>query len=274
MEIQVTEFSCRREGLTVRGKEYRPQGTQLRPSILCHGFNGTGADQAVYAQALAQLGYAAYCFDFCGGSAQSKSDGRFQDMTVFTEAADLGAVADYARSLPYVDEKKGLTLLGCSQGGFVCALYAAQHPQQVGHLVLFFPALCIPEDARRGQMLFYSFDPAQVPEVIAPSFPEDFPQEMRSLIKPLGGDYVTSVRDLDAFSTISAYPGPVLIVHGDGDTVVDVSYSRRALDAYNAAAPQRCQLAVLPGAGHGFTQSEDVLAMEQVQRFLVSTKQA
>ena len=57
--------------------------------------------------------------------------------------------------------------MGCSQGGFVSALFAAAHPNVVvSRLILFYPALCIPEDARRGKMLMYAFDPSNIPEQI------------------------------------------------------------------------------------------------------------
>ena len=77
-----------------------------------------------YVIELAKLGYAAYCFDFCGGSVMgSKSDGKTTDMSVLTEVADLEAVIAHIRSLPYTGNKP---LMGCSQGGFVSAITAAK----------------------------------------------------------------------------------------------------------------------------------------------------
>ena len=37
--------------------------------------------------------------------------------------------------------------MGCSQGGFVSALVAAKNNFPIEKLVLFYPALCIPDDA-------------------------------------------------------------------------------------------------------------------------------
>ena len=31
-------FECRRAALTIRGTEYRPEGTNLPIAIVCHGF--------------------------------------------------------------------------------------------------------------------------------------------------------------------------------------------------------------------------------------------
>lgn len=267
MKIMKQDFSCTRDGLTIRGTEYRPAGDRLPPVIISHGFTGTGGDIACYAQQLAQWGFAAYVFDFCGGSPRSASGGRFQDMTVLTEVLDLEAVAAYVRGLAYIDAES-LVLMGCSQGGFVSALLAARHPELVSRLVLFYPALCIPEDARAGKMLMYSFDPENVPALIQPEVPEGMPPEIARSMEPIGREYVTSVQDMDAFAAIAAYPGPVLIVHGSSDAAVSVVNSRRAQTAYHSVRPLRCQLAEITGAGHGFQGAEDTHAMELAREFI------
>lgn len=267
MDVTKSAFSCVRDGLTIRGTEYRPEGERLPAVIVSHGFGSAGSDIAYYAEQLAGWGFAAYVYDFCGGSTRSTSDGRFQDMTVFTEVQDLEAVAAYVGALPYVDEEN-LILMGCSQGGFVSALVAAAHPDKVSRLVMFYPALCIPEDARRGNMLMYAFDPSDVPELIPPVLLEGFPEEVAQFMEPIGRAYVTSVQEMDAFSAIAPYPGPVLIVHGDSDAAVPVVNSRRAQAAYHSVRPLRCQLAEITGANHGFEEQEDVHAMELVREFI------
>ena len=159
-------FECKRGGLTIRGTEYRPEGENLPVAIVCHGFMAWQDTVRQYARELARLGYCAYCFDFCGGSVmkKGKSDGSTTDMSVLTEVQDLEAVINYVQSLPYTGNE--LLLMGCSQGGFVSALVAAKHPELVNKLVLFYPALCIPDDARAGKMMFAKFDPKNIPERI------------------------------------------------------------------------------------------------------------
>ena len=66
--IRRREFSCKRDNLTIRGTEYRPaQGENLPVAIVCHGFMAFQDTVRQYAKTLARMGYAAYCFDFCGG---------------------------------------------------------------------------------------------------------------------------------------------------------------------------------------------------------------
>lgn len=259
--ISVTDFSCVRDGLTLRGKEYRPAGTNLPAAIVSHGFMATHATVTQYAGALAGMGYAAYCFDFNGGSVMgSKSDGKTTEMSVLTEVADLEAVINHVLALPYIS-KDGLLLMGCSQGGFVSALTAAKRRAQVARLVLFYPALCIPDDARAGKMMMAQFDPQNVPE------------RFRCGPMRLGRRYVTDVRDMDPFAEISAYAGPVLIVHGTKDEIVAPEYARRAQEAYQGRPDEGSfvRLEMIEGGAHGFSKSHDEIAIGALRRFVKET---
>ena len=64
----------------------------------------------------------------------------------------------------------------------------------------------------------------------------------------VGRNYAADMWDYDMFARIGTYPGKVLVLHGDADSVVDVSYSERASQVY-----PDCELHVISGAGHGFT---------------------
>ena len=145
-------FQCKRDELTIRGTEYRCSGKNLPIIILSHGFMANQDTVKQYAIELAKEGYAAYTFDFCGGCAKGKSDGKTSDMTIITEVKDLETVIEYAKALPYTDEKD-ITLAGCSQGGFVSALVASKRIEEISKLILFYPALCIPEDARNRKSI-------------------------------------------------------------------------------------------------------------------------
>lgn len=259
MQIKVTPFSCRRDAFTICGTEYRPAGTNLPVAIVSHGFMANQNSVRRYARYFAQWGYSAYCFDFCGGGLLGKSDGHTTDMTVFTEQADLEHVIGYARSLSYTDSTR-LVLMGCSQGGFVSALTAAKLSAQVEKLILFYPALCIPDDARAGRMLLAKFDP------------DNIPAEFSCGPMRLGRAYAASVLRMNPFEAIAAYPGPVLIVHGIADAIVDLKYAVRAAAAYENRRAGRCVLVSLKRAGHGFHRREDVQALSHVQQFLIGNR--
>lgn len=61
-------------------------------------------------------------------------------------------------------------------------------------------ALCIPDDARTGKMMFAKFDPANVPETF-------YCGPMK-----LGTCYVSDVLNMDSYEEIKEYARPILIV--------------------------------------------------------------
>lgn len=66
--IDKIEFSCYRGDLEIRGTVFVPSGqTALPIGIVCHEFMTNRLFSHPYAKALAKNGYAAFCFDFCGG---------------------------------------------------------------------------------------------------------------------------------------------------------------------------------------------------------------
>lgn len=265
-------FTCSRGSLRLRGTVFYPaEGERFPIAVVSHEFMANRLFTMRYARLLASLGYAAFCYDFSGGCIVGASQGKTTDMTVFTETEDLKAVIAYAKEQPYAYPNR-LLLMGCSQGGLVTALTAAEPETRAEAIILFYPALSIPDDARKGSMMSAKFDPENIPET------------MRCGPMKLGRGYAASVLDLDPFSAISAYHGDVLIVHGNADTLVDISYSRRAYDAYCAAAAaalQAGEIAAMPqiafhevdGAGHIFTRPKhNQEAIEAVTAFLANRK--
>ncbi len=254
--ISKTPFECSRNGLKIRGYEYRPDGENLPVAIVSHGFMANCKTVVQYVKLFAQLGFAAYCFDFCGGCViGGKSDGKTYDMSVLTEKEDLKSVAAYAKSLPYTDENN-LVLMGCSQGGFVSALTSAELREQVTKLVLFYPALCIPDDARAGKMMFAKFDPKAPPETFNCG-----PMK-------LGKQYITDVIDMDPFQEIKGYTGDVLIVHGTDDKIVNISYAETALKAYESRENGSVKLHIIDGGAHMFSKKHDITAMNVLREYI------
>ena len=242
------KFTCHREGLKIRGKVYRNSEEPQPAVILSHGFLANSDMCRTYAKVLADAGYAAFTFDFCGGGLRSRSDGRSEDMTILTEVRDLHAVYQYVRSLPYVISER-ISLLGCSQGGVVSAISAKD--LDIEKLILLYPAVCIPDDARAGKMMFYKFDPGNIPDILG-----RFPMK-------LGGDYARTAAGMDIYEEISGFAGPVLYIHGTKDEIVDISYAKKA----HCCFPD-CEYHEIEGAGHGFKGEDDRRACELIREFM------
>ena len=251
-DITVAEFACERDGLTIRGKKFRNPDLVNQPAvILCHGFLADQTTLEFEAMQLAIWGFAAFTFDFCGGGLHTKSDGDTRDMSVLSEVEDLKQVLSFVKAQEYV-RGGGVTFWGHSQGGFVAALAAAElGTDEVAGLILFYPAFSIPDDARKGSMQAASFDPKAVPE------------EFSCGRMKLGAVYAVSAQKLDPWKEVVPYQGPVLILHGDQDGLVDLSYSRRAARTF-----PRATLEVQEGAGHGFAGGILDAAVARVGEFI------
>lgn len=251
MAYTKTAFACKRDALTIRGFLLKPEGSGKLPAVIVsHGFASNTFDTRKYARRFAKAGYVTVYFDFCG-SGRSKSDGRSTDMSVLTETKDLSAVLDTVRSFDFVDASR-ITLAGCSQGGLVSALLAAKREADVERLILYFPAFCIPDDARRGKMLRGRFDPDHVPQTFR-----------TMLFIRLGAIFALDAQKLDPYKEVRTYKKPVFICHGSADKIVNLSYAQRAAQEYPNA-----RLVVIQNAGHGFIFSGFNPAMRATMEFL------
>ena len=241
MPIQKREFHCYRNCLRIRGTVFFPEGGENLPAaVVSHGFMSNRRSVFPYARALAEAGFAAFCFDFCGGGLICASEGSRRNMSVLTEVEDLKQVIRFALNQPDTDGKT-LILMGCSQGGTVSALTAAELKEAVRGLILLYPALSIPDDARKGQMIGAKFDPEHIPD------------RLQCGPMPLGRRYVEDVIGMDINQAIAGYTGSVRILHGDRDEIVDAEYSRQAARAWcNAGADVRCT--IIRGGDHGFSK--------------------
>lgn len=255
MKLHKIDFSCVRGSNTIRGTLFRTGSEKAPIAVLCHGFLADGHSMEGYAQALAEEGYAAFTFDFVGGCVRGRSGGQLWDMTVWTEVEDLKAVLDYAFSRADTSPD-GLLLLGGSQGGLVCALTAAQLGGRVERLIELYPALCIPDDSRRGQMLMFQFDPQNLPERIPGTVPG----------LALGREYPACMQGVDVFQAIRGYRGKVLLLHGTQDSIVKLDYSEKAHQVYlDEGADSR--LVVISGGEHGFQGAHDLQAIQEIRAF-------
>lgn len=200
--------------------------------IVSHGFGGTFRDDLDYAEGFAEAGFLVCCIDFRGGSPWSSSGGDMRDMSVLTEAEDLEAVLDDIRRRSDVDPDR-VFMFGESQGGFVSAYVSSEHPDAVRGLILLYPAFVIRDDAEAMMR----------PAGSIPGNPSLFGM-------PIGRRYVEDALSFDIYDVLGAYGGPVLILHGDRDRLVPISYSERAVRTFHSA-----ELLTMEGQGHGFSGS-------------------
>lgn len=246
-EYQTQELYVSSGEKQIYGVIYIPKnaGEQMPAIIYSHGFGGSHRYGTQYAEAMVTQGYVVYSFDFCGGSPESRNSGSTLEMSLFTEQADLEAVIKMMQALDYVDSNN-LFLLGTSQGGAVSALTGAKHSDEIKGMVLLYPAFVMADYVNE---LFHST--------------EEIPDTYYFLWMEVGRTYLEPLLDYDIYADIANYTKDVLILHGDADSIVPLSYSEKAVEVYSSA-----QLKVLPGAGHGFYGDDAEQAIGYISEYL------
>jgi pimeloyl-ACP methyl ester carboxylesterase len=234
----------------IYGKMFVPNDGQdkYNTMILAHGFGGTYAVVEHHAIDLVNAGIACYIFDFAGGGLKTKSSGTMMDMSVITEVNDLNAVIDFVQTIDCVDADN-LFLLGMSQGGLVAALTSAERVDEIRGLVLLYPGFNIPDMVRE-----------MYPEL------DDIPEQGSLPIVPsisISRLYFKDALGINLYDDIRGYDKDVLLIHGDNDDFVPISYSIEAERAYDSA-----ELIVMPDGGHGFYDSEAQLVAEKIIEYI------
>lgn len=236
MSYRTEEIWCENRSSRIYGVAYIPEAEGKLPLVIFSHELGNNHEAGVrYAERLAAYGYAAYVFDFCGGSAggtQNRSDGSNSEMSVLTEASDLSAVLDAAKGWPFVDSDK-IFLLGGSQGGLVTIITGCERQDELAGMMLMYPALSAKADSQANSYA----SPEEVPEDV-PLF---------GGWMHVGRNYITDLWKVDFDQLLASYRGKLLLLHGDRDSTVDISWSEQALEIITD-----CEFHVIPGGGHEF----------------------
>ena len=232
MKTIQTEFS-NRGGHTLRGiVTLADGGGPFAALVNLHGFgsNRTGARSmhAAMARALAAAGVACVRFDFYGNA---ESDGSFEDMTYTGLLEDAQDICAWTKRQPWADPAR-VILSGQSMGGFVAAS-AAPRAQPAG-LVLMCPGAAMWYGcAERSRQLEASGAPFG--DVGGLKLAHAFNYDL--------GAYP------DPYAQAAGYGGPVLLLRGTEDKLVDDAACEKYMAVYGKAA----QFVRVPGGDHDFS---------------------
>lgn len=246
-EVEVKELHVNNHGECIYGIAHIPADRKgpVPMVFLCHGLGVTSDNMIPYAQALAQNGIGAYRFDFRGGGNNSRSDGATTKMSPMTEVSDLEAVLKAAKSWEFVDWNH-VFLMGNSQGGLVCALTAPRYQNEIQGEILLYPAFVVPDILNSMY--------ASVEEV---------PESQWFEWLTLGKKYYVDMAKVDVYQQASRFQKSVLLLHGDLDELVPISYSKRL-----AEEMEQTEFHIISGAGHGFSGENLHKAVAYILDFL------
>ncbi len=220
----------------IYGIAYTPasEAAQKVPLVIfSHELGNDHTSGERYAERLAEAGYAAYIFDFCGGTVGgNKSDGSNKEMSILTEASDLEAVLASAKTWDFVDPDK-IVLLGGSMGGLVTTVVGSSHQDEIAGMILMYPALSAKVDS--GAEQYQTED--EIPEDVS----------LFGGWIHVGKKYITDLWTVDFDQMLSSYQGHMLLLHGDQDSTVPLSYSEEAREII-----PDCEFYVIQDGGHEF----------------------
>jgi len=226
----------------VFGELYRPEEAvkkdgeaakeKLPLIVFCHGLGMTGQYWDAWCKAAASKGFAAYSFDFQGGTMTSgRSTGDIMDMTAETEMADLALVLKRISHEKFIDRSR-VFVVGHSLGGFVAALHASDKGRKdMAGLVLLAPAFNVTDDANK----------------LYPHL-RDIPDTTQVVGCTLGSEYFKVAKKLDPYKKLHRFTKPVLVIQGGADDKVPSQCSEKAAAEFPLGELQR-----IPEADHNFT---------------------
>jgi pimeloyl-ACP methyl ester carboxylesterase len=228
-------------GQRLAGKIYRGDVPSRRGVIFCHGLFSTKDGYKITSLAgdMVAAGFTLLAFDF---SFVGESGGRLEDLSVLQEVRDLECAVEFFLGRG-IDE---LHLMGSSMGGVVSLLYCGGRPAPVKSLIL----VATPLDLR----LLLEKN-AGIPG------PEDLPAEGSTSIDGISirNSFFREAMALDVAGAAAAVRAPALIMHGAGDSVVDVA------DACRLAALLKGdrKLVIVSDGDHHLTRPADIARLRR-----------
>lgn len=214
--------------------------------IYSHEMGRTHRSGTGYAEALASDGIAVYIYDIRGGAESSRSEGSMRDMSAFSASDDLEMIVQELLKTGLFDEER-VILAGASLGGFVSAALAMRQSERCAGLILMYPGFILIEDVHRD---FETLD----------RVPEEF---IFNGWFPVGRRFAADVWDFDPYTQIGRYEKPVLLMHGDSDPLLPVSWTERAAAAYPQA-----EFHLIGGGQHGFRGPAMEEALGYIREYL------
>lgn len=215
--------------------------------VFCHGLGMTGQYWEPWCKAAAAKGFAAYSFDFQGGTMTSgRSTGDITDMTAETELSDLSLVMKRISHEKFIDRSR-IFLAGHSLGGLVAALYASDKGRKdIDGLILLAPAFNLTDDANE-----------MYPHV------RDIPDTTVVVGCTLGSEYFKVARKLDPYKKLHRFTKPTLVIQGGADDKVPSEYTEKAASEFPSG-----ELLRLPDTDHNFSGKARQEAIDAVLDFV------
>lgn len=234
-------------GRTLRGWLFRGDGSTRAAVAVMHGWGASAGDLVPAARMLAAAGLHTLVLDArCHGRSDSDD---FASMPRFAEDLETGVA--WLRAQSFVDPDR-VAVLGHSVGAGAALLVAARDPRIAG-------VVSVSSMAHPGRFMQTALVRQRVPRPLASG-------ALRYVERVIGHRY----DDFAPLRSVTRIQSPLLLVHGDADTVVPVSDAR----LLQAAARTHAELVVVPDAGHDDLEALQTVAVQVLDLLRVATGSA
>jgi dipeptidyl aminopeptidase/acylaminoacyl peptidase len=238
METPVV-FECK--GQQIVGMLHLPDGRGRVPGVLLlHGFAGTKSEAhrlfVKLARKLTAHGLAVLRFDFRGSG---DSAGEFEELTIRSQVNDAVEAFRFLTRHKRINPRR-LALVGLSMGGAIAAHLVGRERGRVKTLVLLAPV------AEGSGIL----DELSTPESVASLAQTGITDYGSNLV---GVQFIRQFAEMKPLREVVKATCPVLLVHGEADTVVPSEHS----DMYERAlhsGKRMVKKVIIPGADHTFNR--------------------
>lgn len=212
--------------------------------IFIHGFNSTKNHKHFLPiiEKLIENGVSTFRYDTFG---QGESDGELEDLTISEAVDDALQAIEYVNNLGF----KNIGLVGTSFGGFVALITAGKYNK------LKFLALKSPVSDYNEQVKVVAKE-----EDLATWKEKGFVNygDADQFIK-LNYPFFEDMMRHDAYEIAKELTIPTLIVHGDSDTSVSISQSKKL-----ASILTNAKLEIIHGADHGYKDPVHASTMREL----------
>ena len=221
-----------RNGYTLMGVCTIPESVGKVPVVInIHGFSGNKCGHknlyVQMARALEKEGIACVRFDMYGNG---ESDGEFSDMTFTSLLQDTEDICNWVKKQDWADVDQ-LVLSGQSMGGYVAA--CAAPGIQPAKLILQCPGAGMWNGA--------------LERALAMEEKGIFSADIEGLC--FSTAFNKDLHQYEPFSTAKGYAGPVLLVRGTEDKLVDAATCEKYAEVYG----ENCTYTELEGGNHNFS---------------------
>lgn len=208
--------------------------------IMCHGLNSTKEESGSFTELsnyLNSSGINTFRFDFIG---HGESEGDTIDMTIEKEKINLKSTLDMLIAKGFYS----IIVLGASFGGGIVSLMDYKDYDQVKGILLWYPALTY----KNGPI----FNQEQYQIALEQGFYLIKSTRSQREMK-LGLEVFEETKDLLPYKNLYNFNKPILIVHGDIDTITPINFSKEVANKISF-----CKLKTIEGGQHGFPNNNRI----------------